>query len=1227
MLSGLYAMENPLLGEAEAHGDTPNGPVALLHAMELSYVVQEKVLLHDISATFEPTKVTALMGPSGAGKTTLLTVLCGRGTGELSGLIHVNGAARSPAECRSLMSLMPQDDILLGTLTVRQTLYYTAMLVTPPWMSKESKVYRADEVMRRLGLEDVAHRLVGSELVAGVSGGQRKRVSAAIEFLSGRPLLFMDEPTSGLDAASAMQLGLTLAGVASHEGRTVIATIHQPSWSLLACFSKVILLGQGGVMVFQGPPNRIAAYFAEHGSALPPAYNAADHMLDMLQRDTAAPWAAHWVASKDATDAASHDTDLARLYNGVFVAHHEPISWLAQYQTLLVRVTHLWVSDPAQARMMFPATILSACLLSAMQYDSSYSVSKLNLLWLYSMSIYQIATPILVVMPLERAFMQREYRNGAILATPYWLARVTLCAGNALLLSVLSVGIVYPMLDFPKKGFAFGMFYGAALLEFFTCMVLSLVWGLIAPDAVSGLKGATSITILMAVTSGFFPPASKMAPYFLPMRYPNIFSWCLKIFAVSTFHHATDKADAILKDPDVFGVNPGNVHSCFLAMAIIASSLVAIGYFATMWRLQKQDQPPRRKRAVVAIEALALNQKSPSETDSDEEEASLAATMASYGAVEEEALPVVRIEARALSFWRSGSYDPKSKEAPDESRAQLINISCVFEPGTATALMGPSGAGKSTLLDVVSGRARGLALGEILVDGAPRDAGAFRLLMTLTPQENTLLPELTIRETLKYTAELRCHREWNFDRKMRRADDVAKLLGLEGHVDTVCGSATKPSLSGGQRKRLSIGMELLADRPVMFVDEPTTGLDAAASAMVADIIIKLASVEKRTVVCTVHQPPWHVIARFDSLVLLAQGRLVFAAAPSGLRDFFAAGGAPCAAGENAADHMMFVLSQDGHKAEAASEWAAKWAVQFAAKPAWYAFGGNAPAKEKQEALETADPPEPAGYAVSPWAQYCILTRRCMHVFLADENQAVDTMMGAMTIAVFNGLSFRSVGNNLFLGCGIYIAMVSLSMQSLMGLLLIFPIERPLVDREYGNGVYASWTYWAARSTVSCAGISAAGFAATPVWWLCMGLPLEPSRVAIATLASTLLACIFGILDGVIGVLVPNQIAAAQFAEPCVQFLMLTGGGVISRHDTRAWFIWAYEISPVNRAFQIICTAALHNRADDDLQGILRYFSVKTGATTQNFGMIACWLLGTFLAGFAVCHYAINKKKR
>ena len=249
---------------------------------------REVRVLKPVTAKFNPGILNVIMGVSGGGKTSLLNLLAGRLNSTLTtryeseGRVLLGGSIPSPKVTKSVISYVPQtDDMLLPTLTVRETLYFTAQLRLPRWISTDRKKTRAEAVLRKLGLRDCADNLIGNEFVKGVSGGEKRRVSIAIQVLTNPRILLLDEPTSGLDSFTASSIIEVLRGLAE-EGRTVIMTIHQARSSLFPSFSTVLLLARGGHMVYAGPGKDMLQHFARLGHACPEHVNPADFALDLI---------------------------------------------------------------------------------------------------------------------------------------------------------------------------------------------------------------------------------------------------------------------------------------------------------------------------------------------------------------------------------------------------------------------------------------------------------------------------------------------------------------------------------------------------------------------------------------------------------------------------------------------------------------------------------------------------------------------------------------------------------------------------------------------------------------------------------------------------------------------------------------------------------------------------------------------------------------------------------
>lgn len=212
----------------------------------IEYFIGERRILDKIGGVVEPGQVLAIIGPSGSGKTSCLDILAQKKKrGVVSGSIFVNGVRLSGEQLKSVSGFVDQEDTLLGTLTVRETLMYSAMLRLPTDMSLEAKKLRVEQTLDELGISHIADRYIGLPGRRGISGGEKRRVSIAQEMVTSPSILFLDEPTSGLDSYNAFVVVERLVKMAREHHRTVIMTIHQPRSNIFAMFDRLLVLAQG----------------------------------------------------------------------------------------------------------------------------------------------------------------------------------------------------------------------------------------------------------------------------------------------------------------------------------------------------------------------------------------------------------------------------------------------------------------------------------------------------------------------------------------------------------------------------------------------------------------------------------------------------------------------------------------------------------------------------------------------------------------------------------------------------------------------------------------------------------------------------------------------------------------------------------------------------------------------------------------------------------------------
>ncbi|SJX63408.1 related to ATP-binding cassette protein (ABC) transporter [Sporisorium reilianum f. sp. reilianum] len=246
---------------------------------DTSAPTSEKVLLSGLSGSIVPGEMLAIMGASGAGKSTLLDVLSTRKP-------PTCGSVSACGDIKAISSYVEQSDSLLGVLTVRETIWYSAKLSLPASTPTRTIDERTDLVMHDLGLAAIAHSRIGTPLERGISGGQKRRVSIACSLVTLPRILFLDEPTSGLDTFTAHEVIAAIRNLAKRNGIAVLATIHSPNWEIFSSFDRVLLLGRGRE-VYQGAIGRVVGWFAGLGYRCGEHTNPADFMVGLVNDDFA----------------------------------------------------------------------------------------------------------------------------------------------------------------------------------------------------------------------------------------------------------------------------------------------------------------------------------------------------------------------------------------------------------------------------------------------------------------------------------------------------------------------------------------------------------------------------------------------------------------------------------------------------------------------------------------------------------------------------------------------------------------------------------------------------------------------------------------------------------------------------------------------------------------------------------------------------------------------------
>ena len=537
----------------------------------------------------------------------------------------------------------------------------------------------------------------------------------------------------------------------------------------------------------------------------------------------------------------------------------------------------------------------------------------------------------------------------------------------------------------------------------------------------------------------------------------------------------------------------------------------------------------------------------------------------------------------------AGAMDCCKKDVELKQTHILHNLSGVVEPGQMLAVMGPSGSGKTSLLNVLSAKLFGKYQGSVSINGHVADRAVIRRVAGFVPQEDILFGSQTVREALKFYADLKLPTTLTSAQKGEMIDYILAELGLKkvensliGYVGADAAASGLPrGLSGGERKRLSIGCQLISNPSLLFLDEPTTGLDSYASESVIQTLSKLA-LQGRTIVFTIHQPSVEVLSLFDRLLLLGRGRAVYFGNNAEMLDYFAGIGYRCPSWENPANYLMDTIHGDtqsyeqklqnkkdggeGGGLESKYDHAEEQALKLAQ------FFDKSPLQD----VKVKKPPPPINLAASQHragffsALGCVLARQFKH--LLREPAALRAGLGQVVfISVIMGLIYLRLGytnTNMSDRTGaLFFAVVFMSFGGILGPFFGFATERKIFLFQQQDGLYSTAVFYSGKILAE-----APMFVITSlIWsvifyWMCNFRPGAGHffiYYAIIVIVVNI-AYAYGMM---IVNLIPNPQIALQVFPLLFMPLMIFSGFYLNKENTPKYFIWVQYISFIKWAFQ------------------------------------------------------------
>lgn len=490
-----------------------------------------KTLLHSVNADIAPGSLTAIIGGSGSGKTTLLNTMAERIVSsrlQQDGIVTFNGET---GVHNIRHAYVMQQDILLPTLTVRETLQYAADLRLPSSSKRKDRHKIVEEVIRELGLKECADTRIGNSQHRGCSGGEKRRVSIGVQLLANPSVLFLDEPTTGLDATSAYQLVRTLKALAQ-KGRTIITTIHQPRSEIWNLFDNITILTKGSP-VYSGDASECIPWFESQGFPIPPFVNPAEFVIDIAAIDNRTPeledestrrvetLKQNW-GQKSETLFLPLGGVISRPHRGQHVHSHgrgEKAGFSRQLRVLTARTFKVTYRDP----MGMTASILEAVLLGALTGYMFWNVgrdqagirSRQGGLYITAgLQGYLILLFEVYRLTIDMPTFDREHSEGCVDPLPFILSRriARMPTEDVPVPFIFSV-LMYFMTGFDREVGKFFTFFAITLLN----QYVSVTCAMACVTAVRHFPGASLMANLVytvqSISCGMFVQSSSIPVY------------------------------------------------------------------------------------------------------------------------------------------------------------------------------------------------------------------------------------------------------------------------------------------------------------------------------------------------------------------------------------------------------------------------------------------------------------------------------------------------------------------------------------------------------------------------------------------------------------------------------------------------------------------------------------------------------------------------------------------
>ncbi|KAH0704714.1 hypothetical protein KY285_018992 [Solanum tuberosum] len=1235
-------------------------------------------ILKDASGIIKPSRMTLLLGPPSSGKTTLLLALAGKLDPSLKvkGEITYNGHGLKEFVPQKTSAYISQNDVHVAEMTVKETLDFSArcqgvgsryeLLTELARRERDAGIFPEAEIdlfmkataveglesslitdytLRILGLDVCRDTIVGDEMIRGISGGQKKRVTTGEMIVGPTKTLFMDEISTGLDSSTTFQIVKCLQQIVHLTEATILMSLLQPAPETFDLFDDIILLSEGQI-VYQGPREHVLEFFETCGFKCPERKGTADFLQEVTSKKDQEQY---WVNKHkpyqyiSVTEFAkrfkrfhvglrienelSVPYDKTRSHPAALIFKKYTVPTLELLKTnfdkewlLIKRNSFVYIFKTVQ--IVIVALIASTVFLRTKmhhQTEDDGGVYVGALLFGMVINMFNGFSELSLIIQRLPVF----YKHRDLLFHPPW----TFTLPTVLLKVPISVleTIVWMVMTYYTIGFApeASRFFKQSLLVFLIQQMAAglfrLTAGVCRTMIIANTGGALTL-LLVFLLGGFILPRGSIPDWWRWGFWVSPLSYGFNAFTVNEMfaprwmnRTASDGITRlgvqVMRNFDVFAEKRWfwigaaallgftilfNVLFTFVLMYLSPLNKPQAILSKEQARDMEADQeesrdPPRLRvnrskrddlpRSLSAADGNRTREmeirRMSSRTGSTGLHRNEDANLEAANGVAAKKGMILPFTPLAMSFEDVSYFVDMPPEMRDqgvtEDRLQLLReVTGAFRPGVLTALMGVSGAGKTTLMDVLAGRKTGGYIeGDVRISGFPKNQETFARVSGYCEQTDIHSPQVTIHESLLFSAFLRLPKEVRNEDKMVFVDEVMDLVELDNLKDAIVGLPGVTGLSTEQRKRLTIAVELVANPSIIFMDEPTSGLDARAAAIVMRTVRNTVDTG-RTVVCTIHQPSIDIFEAFDELLLMKRGGQVIYAGPLGqhsqkIIEYFEAipGVQKIKEKYNPATWMLEASSISTET---------RLGMDFAE------YYRSSALHQRNKALvnDLSTPPPGAKdlnfttqYSQPTWGQFKSCLWKQWWTYWRSPDYNLVRFFFSLAAALMIGTIFWNVGSkiesssDLMIVIGaMYAAVLFVGINNCSTVQPIVAVERTVFYRERAAGMYSALPYAMAQVIAEIPYILVQTTYYTLIVYAMIGFEWTAAKFFwffFVTFFSFLYWTYYGMMTVSI---TPNHQVAAIFAAAFYALFNLFSGFFIPRPRIPKWWIWYYWICPV-----------------------------------------------------------------